>query len=71
MKVQRQVDMAELRVSQETIYWNLIWYFSQIGLPHEFLVPYDELYDLVQKEFLKSSKKEDVKRKKTISEQIE
>ena len=49
----------------------MIWYFTQIQLPYEFLVPYDEIYDIVQKEFMKSSKKEDVKRKKTINEQVE
>ena len=51
MKVQKQVDLIELRVSHETIYWNMIWYFTQIQLPYEFLVPYDEFYDILQKEF--------------------
>lgn len=70
MKVQKQVDVMELRVSHEIIYWNLIWYFTQIQLPYEFLVPYDELFDIVVKEFKKSSKKEDVRRKKTLNELI-
>lgn len=44
MKVQQQVDVYELRTNHATVYWNLVWFFSQIQLPFEFLVPYDEVY---------------------------
>lgn len=37
------LDVEILREYQKVLYWNLIWYFTQINLPYEFIVPYADM----------------------------
>jgi len=53
------------------LYWNLIWYYTQIQLPYEFLVPYDIIYEIALNELKKSSEHIQIKRKIRFNEQIE
>jgi len=33
-----------MREFHKQVYWNLIWYFTEIKVPYEFLIPYDWWY---------------------------
>lgn len=43
-----------LKEYNKNIYWNLIWYFAELKLPYDFIVPYSDTtaYD----EYLQSNK---------------
>jgi hypothetical protein len=37
-----QIRPAILKEYNKNIYWNLIWYFAEYGLPYDFIVPYED-----------------------------
>lgn len=43
MKIRKPMKLDVLRQNTE-VYWNLIWNFTQLQLPYEFMVPYDQIY---------------------------
>ena len=46
MHIRKQSDCYFLRAKETQTFWNLVWYFTQLQLPYEFLVPYDDCYNL-------------------------
>jgi hypothetical protein len=37
-----QIEPNILKDYNKNIYWNLVWYFAEYGLPYDFLVPYED-----------------------------
>ena len=58
-----KLEIELFRVYNSLIFWNLIWHFNDLGLPFEFMLPYEEEAEDVKSSFIVV---EEEKKRKTI-----